>query len=184
LGLATVYGIVKQAAGNVTVYSTVGVGTSIRVYLPSAASAARPAEGASAQPAEGRGEHILVVEDEDAIRRVAERILVRAGYAVITAPTPAGALRLLEDRPVVDLLLTDVVMPGMSGRDLAERVRKIYPRISVLYMSGYPQQIIASRGVIEDGVALIEKPFVREAILRRVREVLDSRPVSDQHQHL
>jgi PAS domain S-box-containing protein len=175
LGLATIYGIVKQAGGHATIYSTVGTGTTVRVYLPSVQEAAETPELSSARIAEGGGESILLVEDEDAIRRVAERILTGAGYQVLTASSPALALELLESHPDLDMLLTDVVMPGMSGRDLAERVKLQYPAIEVLFMSGYPQQIIASRGVVEQGVALIEKPFSKELILRRVREILDVR---------
>jgi len=176
LGLATVYGIVKQAGGHVTIYSTPDVGTAVRVYLPvNEDPSAAPVEQAAARSAEGRGETILVVEDEDAIRRVTERILGRAGYRVLTAAGGSEALQVLEDNPTVDLLLTDIVMPGMSGSELAGRVSETHPRIKVLYMSGYPQQIIASRGVLEQGVALIEKPFVKEAILRRVREVIEER---------
>jgi hypothetical protein len=182
LGLAIIYGIVKQAGGHASVYSTLDIGTTIKIYLPAVEAAAAAAEPASAEPPEGRGESILLVEDEDAIRRAAERILVRAGYAVLAAPAPARALELVEERPTLDLLLTDVLMPGMSGRDLAERVKQAYPHIDVLYMSGYPQQIISSRGVVEQGVALMEKPFAKEMILRRVREVLDERQSHRQHE--
>jgi len=181
LGLATVYGIVKQAGGHVSIYSTPGLGTVVRVYLPATEDAsAAPVEPAAARSAEGRGETVVVVEDEDAIRRVTERILARAGYRVLSAARGPEALRVLEDHHPVDLLLTDIVMPGMSGSELAERAREMHPGIKVLYVSGYPQQIIASRGVLEEGVALIEKPFVKEAMLRRVRDVIDESCLDEQ----
>ena len=173
LGLSTVYGIVKQSGGSVEVYSEVGKGTSLNVYLPRVEGAAdreRPVRTATAR---GGTETILVVEDEDGLRRLAERTLKSAGYQVLTAANGGEALLLLEqfDGPV-HLMLTDVVMPGMSGRDLAERLREIRPEVKVLYSSGYTDDTILLHGVLHDAADFIGKPYPLADLLRKVREVL------------
>jgi PAS domain S-box-containing protein len=175
LGLSTVYGIVKQSNGFIWVYSEVGSGTTFRIYLPQVAEATvsvRP--GPSAEPRPGT-ETILVADDNAGILKLATRVLERAGYTVVEAATGEEALRLLAGREdPVHLLLTDVVMPGMSGRNLAEEIVHDRPGMKVLYMSGYTGDAIVRRGVLEARSAFLNKPFTAAALLRKVREVLDS----------
>ena len=174
LGLSTVYGIVKQSSGSIEVYSEVGKGTSFSVYLPMIAGAAaetRPEQSAT----EGGTETILIVEDEEPVRRLAERALKGAGYTVLTAPNGEEALRVLErvDRPV-HLMLTDVVMPGMNGRELADQVERTRPEITVLFASGYTDDAILHHGVLSDAAHFISKPYGVTALKRKVRDVLDT----------
>jgi two-component system, cell cycle sensor histidine kinase and response regulator CckA len=178
LGLATVYGIVTQAGGAVSISSEPGLGTTVTVLLPVGASAVD--EAATAQPAPaapattGHGETLLVVEDEAALRDVAGRILSGAGYRVLAAD---GGLQALELAALhegdIDLLVSDVVMPGMLGKELAERLVDVRPGTRVLYMSGYAQPVLASQGTLDPGVALLEKPFTADDLLSAVRERLD-----------
>lgn len=177
LGLATVYGIVKQAGGHIWVYSEVGAGTSFKVYLPRAQG---QAEGLVAPPPRlrpvGGRETILVVEDEPTLRRVLLRTLRGAGYTVLEATNGVDALRKCETcEGDIDLLLTDVVMPQMGGKELAEKVVTKYPGVRVLYMSGYTENAIVHHGVLDAGLTFIQKPFVPDDLLRRVRELLDAR---------
>ena len=174
LGLATVYGIVKQSGGDVEIYSEPGLGTTISVMFP----AAEETGGAAAKPVKtgpaSTGETVLVVEDEAAMRELTRRILRRHGYHVIVAANGAEALREAEDHEgPIDLLLTDVVMPQMLGKEVAERASAIRPGIRVLYMSGYAQPILGSTGTLEAGVTLLEKPFSESQLLDKVRELLD-----------
>lgn len=174
LGLAIVYGIVKQSGGEVFVDSRLGEGTIFTIYLPrsSGIPASRAALAAPPPRAEG-GESILLVEDEDAVRHLVRNVLVRHGYVVLDAPGGEQALEMFErhaDR--VALLLTDVVMPGMSGRELAARLRARRPELKVVYMSGYPGDVLGDRGIPEPGMTLIQKPFTPRTLLRRLREVL------------
>lgn len=174
LGLATVYGIVKQSGGSIWVYSEVGVGTTFRIYLPRVeepASRTRPAPTATVM---GGTETILIVEDEEGSRRVAQRILASAGYAVLVAANGEEAFQLLErsDRPV-DLVLTDVVMPGMSGRELADRLGASHPGVKVIFTSGYTDDAILHHGVLNEGMHFIGKPYTIADLTRKVREVLD-----------
>ena len=170
LGLATVYGIVTQAGGSVTIYSEEGRGTAVKVYLPlTERTAQRRTDRAT--PPRGRGETVLVVEDEDAVRAMAKRILGANGYAVLDVSGGFEALRLCE-RPETefDLLLTDVIMPGMLGTEVAKRARALRPGLCVLYMSGYTEPIGDAPEVKAD---LIEKPFTASVFLERVRAALD-----------
>jgi CheY-like chemotaxis protein len=174
LGLATVYGIVTQAGGAVTISSEPGVGTTVAVLLPIGEHA--ESEPAAAAPAStsGHGETLLVVEDEAALRDVAGRILSGAGYQVLAADGGAQALELAAHHEgVIDLLVSDVVMPGMLGKELAERLVGSRPETRVLYMSGYAQPVLASQGTLDPGVALLEKPFTAADLLTAVRERLD-----------
>jgi len=175
LGLATVYGIVSQTAGMVELHSKEGVGTTVTILLPSVASAVtKPAireQSAEVTPVET----ILVVEDEELVLDVATRILTQHGYHVLAARSGEEASALLDGQQgIVHLLLTDVVMPGETGKEIAARVSRLRPEIRVLYMSGYPESVIASQGVIEPGIALVSKPFKSMDLLARVRSALDA----------
>jgi len=175
LGLATVYGIVSQTAGMVELHSKLGVGTTVTILLPSVASAVTKPEiherSADVTPVET----ILVVEDEELVLDVATRILTQCGYHVLSARSGEEASGLLDSHQgIIHLLLTDVVMPGETGKEIAMRVSKLRPEIRVLYMSGYPESVIASQGVIEPGVALVSKPFKSAELLAQVRSALDA----------
>ncbi len=177
LGLATVYGIVKQNAGSVYIYSVVGEGTTIRIYLPRLVGA--EAEGGTLGEAlelvQGT-ETLLVVEDDAPVRRVMSRILERLGYTLLLAETGEEALDLFRERgETIDLLMTDVVMPGMNGRDLVEAVRALRPGVQCLFISGYTHDVISNRGVLGAGVHFLEKPFTTEGLASTVRRVLDER---------
>ena len=177
LGLATVYGIVKQSGGYVWIYSEPGLGTTLKLYFPEVSSAtAFKAEEYKAIPNErARGsETILLVEDEDAVRGLTSRILERQGYRVIAAQHGKEAMDIAtKEEGRIDLVLTDIVMPGMNGRGLVERLTGIRPRIKSLYMSGYTDDDIVRRGFVEPSKSFLQKPFTSEALLRTVRKVLD-----------
>ena len=179
LGLATVYGIVTQAGGDAQLYSVLGTGTTFSAVFPAAqGSDARVKEHADA-PSVGRGETVLVVEDEEAMREVTRRILTRNGYTVITAAGGSEALALAaEHAGDIHLLVTDVVMPQMLGKEVAERVLAIRPDIRILFMSGYAHPVLASKGTLEPGVTLIEKPFTEAAFLAKARKVLEDEPAT------
>jgi PAS domain S-box-containing protein len=175
LGLATVYGIVTQTAGVVDLHSEVGVGTTVAILLPGIESEVTTPH--APRPASGRqgGETILVVEDETLVLDVATRILTQDGYRVLAARGGAEALALIgSHRGAIHLLLTDVVMPGLTGKDVAERVSKARPEIRVLYMSGYSESVITSQGAVEKGIRLVSKPFNAQELLEHVRAVLDA----------
>lgn len=177
LGLATVYGIVSQAGGTVVLQSEPGEGTTISAFLP-ATDAPLPDETSDPEPEQRQGgETVLVVEDEDAIREVTRRILTRNGHTVLTADGGAEAVALAEevDEPI-HLLLTDVVMPQMLGKEVAHAVRQARPGIRVLFMSGYAQPVLASQGTLDEGVHLVEKPFSEAELVSAVRLALDSDP--------
>jgi signal transduction histidine kinase/CheY-like chemotaxis protein len=172
LGLSTVYGIVTRRGGHVAIYSAPGVGTTVRVYLPATEAEAQPVHPPTLERSGGRGETVLVVEDEEAVRRAVRRVLERAGYAVLEAAEGPGAVEAYRDVPV-DLLLTDVVMPGgISGPELAEAFRSSHPGVRVLFMSGYSSEAVRARA-LADGV-VVEKPFTEAVLLQKVREALDS----------
>jgi two-component system, cell cycle sensor histidine kinase and response regulator CckA len=174
LGLATIYGIVKQNKGFINVHSEPDKGSSFRIYLPRHAVAVQPAEaGPKAEIPRGRGETILVVEDEASILTLARKMLTRLGYQVLTAPDPTSALKLAgEQSESIHLLMTDVVMPEMNGRDLAGRLKTRHPDLKILFMSGYTANVIAHRGILEEGVHFIQKPFSRADLALKVREAL------------
>jgi hypothetical protein len=173
LGLSTVYGIAKRYGGYVTVYSEVGVGTTFRFYLPATDEEnAVDIEEPLSDHTSSSGETVLLVEDEDAVRAACRRILERAGFNVLEASNGPDALA-EGALGSIDLLLTDVVMPGgLTGRQLAENLQLQRPGLKVLYMSGYNADAIATRGILEPGIVVVEKPFTTSDLLTKVREVL------------
>jgi PAS domain S-box-containing protein len=176
LGLATVYGIVKQSGGHIGLYSEPNHGTTFKIYLPRLEEAAQPVEAISpGAPLAGGSETILLVEDEEGVRDLARRILELKGYKVITASNPTEAAQVCEryEGPI-HLLLTDVVMPTMSGPQLAEHVAFLRPGLKVLYISGYTDNAIVPHGILEEGVQFLQKPFTQDSLTRKVREVLDA----------
>jgi PAS domain S-box-containing protein len=179
LGLATVYGIVKQAGGDVSIYSEVGVGTRVHVLLPASDLAPIRSGPAVASPSRKVSGTILVVEDADDLREVTDRILAKNGYHVISAANGPDALEAAKHfRGPIDLLLTDVVMPRMQGNELAVRLVAVRPDVRVLYMSGYARPILGDNGTLEDGVMLVEKPFTEPVLLAKVDHALHAAPLS------
>jgi signal transduction histidine kinase len=174
LGLATVYGIVAQADATIGIQSEPGAGTTFTIMHPVTDEAAAAIEEPTAYERAPKGETVLVVEDEEALREVTERIFTRNGYRVITAANGPDALDIVA-RHVGDihLLVTDVVMPKMLGKEVAEGVRELRPDIAVLYMSGYAQPVLASQGRLEPGVALVDKPFSEADLLAKAGQVLN-----------
>ncbi|MFL5544513.1 MAG: PAS domain S-box protein [Gemmatimonadaceae bacterium] len=177
LGLSTVYGIVKQSGGFVWVYSEPGHGTTFKIYLPRVAAGASAVAPVAEVARENRGsETILLVEDEETVRNLATRILRKQGYTVLSARHGREAEGIAgEYRHDIHLVITDVVMPEMGGRDLASALGALRPDVPILYVSGYTDDEIVRRGVLEPTMAFIEKPFTANALLRKVRELLDSR---------
>jgi PAS domain S-box-containing protein len=176
LGLATVYGIVKQAGGDVQIASEPGVGTTFTVLLPATDDESVEVDSSVVESGPpGGNETVLVVEDEPAIREVAERILRRSGYDVLMTGSPLDVLELAGRHDgEIHLLITDVVMPKMLGRDVAARLRELRPGVKVLYMSGYARAVLAGSGTLEPGVTLLEKPFSESVLLEAVRDALDA----------
>jgi PAS domain S-box-containing protein len=177
LGLSTVYGIVKQSGGYIWVYSEPGQGTAFKVYLPRVAEQAESTPEVTAPASAGKGtETILLVEDEEAVRELASRILSAKGYSVVAAMSAQEAEHFsAKHEGKIHLLLTDIIMPGTSGRELARRITARHPRTRVLYMSGYTDNVLAQGGVLEAGLSFLQKPFTPGALVQKVRDVLDSR---------
>jgi CheY-like chemotaxis protein len=175
LGLSTIYGIVKQNKGDIQVYSEPGDGTTFRIYLPRHVGETHSVPDREVpRMLMGQGETVLVAEDEDAILKLAARMLERLGYTVLMAAGPVVAEQVAKTHAgPIDLLMTDVVMPDMSGRDLADRLSILYPDLRVLYMSGYTANVIAHRGVLEENMQFISKPFSQMDLARKVREALE-----------
>ncbi|HSW40837.1 MAG TPA: ATP-binding protein, partial [Acidobacteriota bacterium] len=175
LGLSMVYGVVQQNNGFIEVDSAPGSGTAFSVYIPgrrTKKTVSHPSIPA-ASPARG-SETILIVEDEPAGLRMAQRMLEKAGYTVLTANRPGEALRLAETHAGrIDLLISDVIMPEMNGRELAGKISSLIPGVRCLFMSGYMADVIAAQGIFDAGASFIQKPFSREALYRKVRETLD-----------
>jgi CheY-like chemotaxis protein len=174
LGLATVYGIIKQAGGFIWVYSECGQGTTFKIYLPllnEPPDVRRPPGPVTSLQGT---ETVVVTEDAPALRATAHQILTRYGYTVLDAPDGKAALALTARHSgPIHLLLTDVVMPEMSGRELAERFKAKCPEVRVLYMSGYTDHAVVRHGVLEPGISYLQKPFTPDSLARKVREVLD-----------
>jgi two-component system, cell cycle sensor histidine kinase and response regulator CckA len=183
LGLSTVYGIIKQSGGYIWVSSETGKGTSFKIYLPRVAERVeKPVlvipEDAATEPGT---ETILLAEDEANLRYLARQFLERQGYRVIEAADGSAAMQIaVAHEGVIHLLLTDVIMPGINGRELAQRISEIRPQTKILYMSGYTENVIGHNGTLDAGVSLLQKPFTLRELKSRVREVLDSTPVTSE----
>jgi PAS domain S-box-containing protein len=174
LGLATVYGIVQRSGGSVGVYSEVGKGTAFKVYFPRADAAEKVAETPAPVLLKSAGSQtVLVVEDEHAVRDLAQRLLQRLGYTVLIAADAAEACRVFDEHPTIDLLLTDVVMPGASGPELTRQLIEQRPALKVIYMSGYTEDAIVQHGVLKPGIAFLNKPFTSQTLGEKVRQVLE-----------
>jgi signal transduction histidine kinase/ActR/RegA family two-component response regulator len=186
LGLSMVYGIVRQSGGNIWVYSEEGRGTTFKIYFPRVTETAEEYKRAAATvPVPKGSETILLVEDADWVRKLARQVLEGAGYRVLEASSADAAISMCEtsnNGTRIDLLLTDVVMPGMSGDDMSKRVLVKRPNLPVLYMSGYTDDAIVQHGVLEPGINFIQKPFSPDALALKVREVLDARSQPVHHQ--
>jgi PAS domain S-box-containing protein len=175
LGLATVYGIVAQSGGNVTASSEPGQGSLFRVLLPRVAEAVAPRPETVAAPPSGGTEAILLVEDEDAVRSFVERVLGGLGYTVTTARSGGEALARADHAGPIDLLITDVMLPGMNGREISERLTALRPSLRTLFISGYAEDAIVHRGELDQGVSFLGKPFAPDALGHAVREALGAR---------
>jgi DNA-binding response OmpR family regulator len=180
LGLSTVYGIIKQSGGFIWVNSEMGKGTTFKIYLPRVAGVGEaPAQVAASriQKVEPGTETILLVEDEANLRYLARQYLEKQGYRVIEAADGAVAMQIaVAHEGTIHLLLTDVIMPGMNGAELAQRISEIRPNVKILYMSGYTENVIGHNGTLNDGVRLLQKPFNLRDLKSKVREVLDATP--------
>jgi CheY-like chemotaxis protein len=174
LGLATVYGILKQSEGHIAVYSELGRGTTFKVYLPAVSLDQRhPLTRPDESPARGGSETILLVEDEEGVRKMAAESLERLGYRVLHASNGAEALELCLRQGRIDLMVTDVVMPEIGGPESAQQLRMVRPEMKVLYMSGYTDRAIARQRVFSPDLPFLQKPFTPLSLGRKVREVLD-----------
>jgi CheY-like chemotaxis protein len=176
LGLSTVYGIVKQSGGYIFAYSEPEHGTTFKIYLPQLTGTKKLQESLpERQEPVGGTETILLVEDEESLRTIAVKMLEGYGYRVSEAKNGIEALEITTkgDRLKIDLLVTDVVMPGMGGKELVDKLTKEYPQLRVLYISGYTDNAIAHHGVLDEGVSLLQKPFSSQSLAEKVREVLD-----------
>jgi PAS domain S-box-containing protein len=176
LGLSTVFGFVKQSNGHISIYSEVGRGTTLRVYLPRSVEAStQPESTVNAPRVEGGSELILLVEDNELVRKFGQDMLKSLGYSVLVASDGRSALAILQERKDVKLLFTDVVMPGMGGHELAKKAQKLHPELKILYTSGYTQDSMIHNGKLDAGVTLLEKPYNRAALAAKLREVLGTK---------
>ncbi len=173
LGLATVYGMIKQAGGDIWVYSEPNRGTTFKLYFPRVKESVTDSPNSDAESPQGSNETILVVEDEKAVRELTVRMLRRLGYSVLIASSGAEAIKISASHPnKIALLLTDVVMPNMSGRQLADTLAGIRPDMKIIYLSGYTEDTVIHHGVLDAGIEFLPKPFSREVLAKKIREVL------------
>jgi CheY-like chemotaxis protein len=175
LGLSTVYGIVKQSGGNVWVYSELGKGTTFKVYLPQVDDEVAARDESKTVVSTKRGsETVLLVEDEEMVRKLASELLEESGYVVMSAGGGEEAINFAnQHKDRIDLLITDVVMPKISGKEVAAQLKKIHPETKVLFMSGYTDEAIVHHGIVDSDIAFIQKPFSQNALAQKIREVLD-----------
>jgi CheY-like chemotaxis protein len=176
LGLATCHGIIKQSEGHISIYSELGRGATFKIYLPKAAAAKRSSAPPLKAPGLPRGaETILLVEDDPALREMAATLLGRLGYTILTAANGLEAMNVTHQSATghIDLLFTDVVMPHMSGKELSDRIRSLYPRTKILFTSAYTENAIVHQGVLNPGIMLLQKPYTPSALASKVREALD-----------
>jgi CheY-like chemotaxis protein len=176
LGLSQVYGFVKQSGGHLKIYSEPNQGTTVKIYLPRLFAAEQPAGPPRPPPAAVRGDRrvVLLVEDDERVRAFAEDALSELGYDVISADSATDALARLARNPAVDLLLTDVVMPDLNGRQLAEQALNLKPGLPVLYMTGFTRNAVVHNGMLDPGVNFMAKPFTVDQLAAKVREALDA----------
>jgi CheY-like chemotaxis protein len=177
LGLSQVYGFIKQSGGHIRIYSEVGQGTTVKIYLPrhlGPASAADAEKTETELPEAESRELILVVDDEEIVRNFSIEALMELGYAVLSAGSAAEALAIISERDDIDLLFTDIVMPETNGRKLSDMVQHLRPDLPVLYTTGYTRNAIVHNGILDAGVELIGKPFTIDELALKVREVLDT----------
>jgi CheY-like chemotaxis protein len=176
LGLATVYGIVKQSGGHIAVYSEPGQGTTFRVYFPATSASKKQEREPAPAPRKTRGETVLVIEDEADLRSMIVRALARRDYHVLEARTGEEALELVEKQKAeVQLLITDIVMPGMRGTEAAQRLASLLPDLKILYMSGYTDNAMFHQKLLEAGTIFLQKPFSVSALEERVQKALDGK---------
>jgi CheY-like chemotaxis protein len=181
LGLATAYGVIRQAGGELIIDSAPGGGTTIHLYLPATGQSADAAEQVTATPA-CAGQTILVADDEDGLRQAVTRILTGAGYHVLAAPNGQEALAIAEHHDgVIHALLADVAMPAMNGRELAEALQRARPATPVLYMSGYAAAIMTAQGMLDPGVTVVSKPFTEAELLNALNAALFNEPPQADH---
>ncbi|MEP7346063.1 MAG: response regulator, partial [Gemmatimonadaceae bacterium] len=174
LGLATVHGIVARSGGSINVYSELGTGTSFKVYFPRADATEEVAEAPAAPPsARAATQTVLVVEDAEGLRELTRRLLEHQGYTVLLAANAEEALERFAQNAFIDVVLTDVVMPGASGPELTSQLIQLRPSLKVVYMSGYTEEAIVHHGILIPGIAFLHKPFTSESLGRKIREVLD-----------
>ena len=175
LGLAMVYGAIKQHNGYINVYSEPGKGTTFKIYLPLTGSGEQPAEKKGTSTVSAGTETILLVEDEETVRVIMRSLLEESGYRVLEAMDGEDGLRLFkENRGIINLVLSDIIMPKMQGREMYEEIKKIAPDIKILFISGYPADFIDQKSFSEEGRNIIDKPVIPDKLLRKIREVLDN----------